>query len=347
LPPPFPAGEKPAPLETEMEKKLAGLWAFVLGLAEEQIGREGDFFDLGGDSLRAVMLAFEIRKAWGTDLSPAKIFKSSLLREQALIIAAPRIFSAIHVYSSAGEGPQIFFVHGGNIGPEAFVPLARKLPPDQPFYCFENHNICNPEAKIRGIVPLAKQYIEFMKALPCRFPCILGGWSFGGLVAFEMALQLERSGEGVDHLYLLDPSLVRGDEEKKLREKVLDPGNYREYLERDPLFERFRRLGLLDLLMENNKEVSRDILDYGPAAPYRGEATLFKALKDDPLDPSASPETAEIRRRLQDMARQKEANGFGGYAPKLRVIGIPEIHDGFMRGEALETIASVIAGGTR
>jgi amino acid adenylation domain-containing protein len=346
LPPPSLKDEKAAPPESEREKKLAGLWALVLGLEPEQIGRDADFFELGGDSLRAVMLAFEIRKVWGTELSPAEIFKSSLLREQAHIITAPRIFSAIHVYSSAGTRAPIFFVHGGNIGPEAFAPLARKLPPDQPFYCFENHNVCNPEAKIRGIVPLAKRYVEFMRALPCRFPCVLGGWSFGGLVAFEMALQLERSGEGVEHLYLLDPNLIRGEEEKKLRERMLDPGNYREYLARDPLFERFRRLGLLDLLMENNQEVSGDMLEYVPAAPYRGEATLFRAMKADPVNPSASPETVEIQRRLQLIADQKKANGFEDYAPKLRVIGVPEIHDNFMRGVALETISSVMTGGT-
>jgi amino acid adenylation domain-containing protein len=347
LPPPSFANEKVVAPETEMEKRLAGLWAFVLGLEEEQIGREADFFELGGDSLRAVMLTFEIRKVFGSDLSSAEIFKSSLLREQAIIIAVPRNFRMIHVYSSAGNKTPIFFVHGGNIGPEAFVPLARKLPTDQPFYCFENYNICNPGEKIRGIVPLAKQYIEFMKALPSRFPCILGGWSFGGLVAFEMALQLERIGETVEHLYLLDPILVRGDEEKKLREKILDPGNYREYLSQDPLFERFRRLGFLNLLVENNKEVSQDILEYVPAASYRGKATLFKATKADPLSPATPPETTEVQRRLQYMADQKKANGFDGYAPKLRVIGVPEIHDGFMRGEALETIASVMAeGGT-
>jgi amino acid adenylation domain-containing protein len=344
LPSPFLMGEDVIPPETEPEKKLAGLWALVLGLEEEQIGRGGDFFALGGDSLRAMMLAFEIKKALGVDLSPAKIFRSSLLQEQALMIATPRIFSAIHVYASADTGTPIFFVHGGNIGPEAFAPLARKLRADQPFYCFENHNVCNPEKKIRGIAPLAKQYIEYMKALPCRFPCILGGWSFGGLVAFEMALQLERSGEAVEHLYLLDPNLVCGDEERKLRKQILDPGNYREYLARDPLFERFRRLGLLDLLMENNKEASQDMLEYVPVAPYRGEATLFKAMKADPVNPFSSPETAQIQRRLQLIIDQKKANGFDGYAPKLRVVGIPEIHDGFMQGEALTTIVSVMTG---
>jgi thioesterase domain-containing protein/acyl carrier protein len=343
LPPPSFANEKVTALETEMEKRLASLWALVLGLEEEQIGKESDFFELGGDSLRAVMLSLEIRKVFGTDLSSAEIFKSSLLREQALIIAAPQNFRTIYAYSSAGNKTPIFFVHGGNIGPEAFAPLARKLPPDQPFYCFENYKICNPGAKIRGIVPLAKQYVEFMKAFPCRFPCILGGWSFGGLVAFEMALQLERIGEPIEHLYLLDPSLVCGDEEKKLREKILDPGNYREYLSRDPLFERFRRLGLLNLLVENNKEVSQDILEYVPAASYHGEVTLFKATKADPLSPAAPPETTEVQRRLQYMTDQKKANGFDGYTTKLRVIRIPEIHDGFMRGEALETIASVMA----
>ncbi|MDR2759707.1 MAG: non-ribosomal peptide synthetase, partial [Spirochaetaceae bacterium] len=74
--------------ETETEKKLAGLWALVLGLEEKHIGREADFFEMGGDSLRAVMLVFEIRKVFEADLSTAEIFKSSLLREQALIIAA-------------------------------------------------------------------------------------------------------------------------------------------------------------------------------------------------------------------------------------------------------------------
>ncbi|MDR3192615.1 MAG: alpha/beta fold hydrolase, partial [Treponema sp.] len=254
-------------------------------------------------------------------------------------------FKTIHIYSGQGDKTPIFFAHGGNIGPEAYIPLAQKLPEDQPFYCFENYNIYHSDRRIRGVASLAEKYIEFLRELVPRGPYILGGWSFGGLLAFEMARQLEAAGEGVEHLYLLDPRLLRTGEERELREKLLETNNYREYLSRDPLFERFRNLGLLDKLIENNREVGRDIQAYIPASGYGGETTLFKAAKADPADPGASPETLQILRRFQAIADESPDNGFGGYVPRLRIIEIPEIHDGFMRGEALEIIASVIGNG--
>ncbi|MDR2097105.1 MAG: AMP-binding protein, partial [Spirochaetaceae bacterium] len=345
LPPPsFTGGPYTAP-ETEMEHKLAGLWARVLETGNQRIGRDADFFELGGDSLRAVILAFEIEKTLGTDLSPVEILKSSILKEQAaLLAAAPRGFNTIHVFSSAGNKPPLFFVHGGNIGPEAFAPLARKLSGSRAFYCFENYNMYHPKARIKGIVPLAAKYIEFLKAQAPRGPYMLGGWSFGGQVAFEMALQMEQAGETVEHLYLLDPRIISPGE-KQLWEKLLVFSNYRDYLAKDPLFERFRNMGFLDVLIENYEKVSQDMLDYRPAGVYQGEATLFKATKANPVNPAVPPESAEDMRRRQRIISKKKDNGFGRYAPHLRIIEIPEIHDGFMRGEALETIAAVIRGG--
>jgi hypothetical protein len=68
-------------------------------------------------------------------------------------------------------------------------------------------------------------------------------------------------------------------------------------------------------------------------------------MKPDPVNPSVSAETLDVIRRLQAIAGQKKANGFDRYAPNLRVIEIPEIHDGFMQGAALDTIVSVIRQG--
>ncbi|MDR1352300.1 MAG: AMP-binding protein [Treponema sp.] len=345
LPPPSVAGGHRVPPETETEKKLARLWAIVLGLEESQISRDADFFELGGDSLRAMVLSIEISKDLKTDMSPAMIFKSSILKEQAAVLSAPESFNKIYVYSDARDEAPLFFVHGGNIGPEAYAPLAEKLPADRAFYCFENHNIYNPDARIDGIVPLAGKYIEFLKTYVPHGPYTLGGWSFGGLVAFEMALQLEMRGETVKKLYLLDPGLVCGDEEKQIRKKLLDTNNYQEYLSKDPLFERFRSRGLLEILIQNNRKIVLDICNYVPVSVYRGEAVLFKSVKPDPINPSVSAETFDVIRRLQVIAGQKKANGFDRYAPNLRVIEIPEIHDGFMQGEALDTIVSVIRQG--
>ncbi|MDR2098016.1 MAG: AMP-binding protein [Spirochaetaceae bacterium] len=350
LPPPSFSGGARLPPETETEKKLAGIWAFVLGLENDQVGRDADFFELGGDSLRATILTFEVSKTFGADLSPAEIFKSPVLKDQAGIILIHKGFNAIHVYSNAGVGSPLFFVHGGNIGAESFADMAEKLPPDRGFYCFENYNIYNLRRKIRGIVPRAAKYIELMRQVVPQGPYMLGGWSFGGLVAFEMALQLQLQGEKVDHLYLLDPNLMRGAEEKKLWERLADPMNYRDYLLKDPLFERYRKLGLLDVLIENNREVSEDIRHYQPSDVYRGKVTLFKATKADTANlvvskETAPAETAEVFRRLQDIIMQKRDNGFGEHAPDLRVIELNDIHDGLNRGDALDTIVRVIREG--
>lgn len=93
-------------------------------------------------------------------------------------------------------------------------------------------------------------------------------------------------------------------------------------------FERFRNLGLLDVLIENNKKVVPDIVNYTPNAVYQGEVILFKATKPDPIPSTASPETAEVLRRLQVIAGEKQGNDFSDYAPKLPIIEIPEIHGG-------------------
>jgi amino acid adenylation domain-containing protein len=345
LPPPSVSSGPCVPPETEMEKKIARLWAIVLGLEERQISRDADFFDMGGDSLRAMILSIEISKDLKTDVSPAMIFKSSILKEQAAVLSAPESSNKIYVYSDAHDEAPLFFVHGGNIGPEAYAPLAAKLPADRAFYCFENYNIYNPDARIDGIVSLAGKYIEFLKTLVPQGPYTLGGWSFGGVVAFEMALQLEMRGETVKKLYLLDPGLVCGDEEKQMRKKLLDINNYQEYLSKDPLFERFRNMGFLKVLIENNRKISLDVCNYLPVSVYRGEVVLFKAIKPDPINPSVSAETFDVIRCLQVIAGQKKANGFDRYAPNLRVIEIPEIHDRFMQGEALDTIVSVIKQG--
>jgi thioesterase domain-containing protein/acyl carrier protein len=334
------------PTETETEKKLARLWALSLGVEAEKIGLYDDFFELGGDSLRAVLLSLEISKAFGADVSPAELFKARSLKQQAAILAISRGFNPLYRYSAGADKTPLFFAHGANIGAEAYAPLAQKLPPNQPFYCFENHNIFNFGSRIKGITHLAETYTKYLKEMAPHGPYILGGWSFGGLVSFEMAVQLEKNGDVVEHLYLLDPTLIRTEEEKKLRGKLREISNYREYLKHDPLFERFRNMGLLDRLVENDNEIAKDMEQYVPTAAYRGEATLFKAVKPDPVNPDSPLEVLDIKRRLEFLTLQRRDNGFGGYIRNLRIIEILEIHDGFMRGEALDTIAAVIGGHT-
>jgi hypothetical protein len=160
-----------------------------------------------------------------------------------------------------------------------------------------------------------------------------------------MACQLEQAGDVVEHLYLMDPSLVRSRQERELNEKLIETNSYHEYLTKDPWFERFRAMGLFDRLSENYREVTKDILDYLPSVPYRGKLTLFKATMPDPVSPDALPEVVEIRKRLWKITSEKKDNGFGEYAPQLRVVEIDDCHDKLGAGEAAKKIALVIGRG--
>jgi thioesterase domain-containing protein/acyl carrier protein len=335
-----------APPEGETEEKLAQLWAATLGLDNASISRDSDFLKLGGDSLRAAILAFEISNVMGLQFSPGEIVKTPVLREQAAIVALAESFQPVFVFSDAGDGKApLFFVHGGNIGPETLTELAKNLPPDRSFYCFENYNVNHPHARIKGIQAVARHYIKIMRKIAPRFPCALGGWSYGGLVAFEMACQLEQAGDTVEHLYLMDPSLIISRQERELNEKLIATNSYLEYLARDPWFERFRAMGLFERLSENYRELTEDILEYLPAVLYRGKLTLFKATRPDPVGPDVLPEAAEIRRQLWQITSEKKDNGFGEYAPQLRVVEIDDSHDKLGRGDAAKKIASVIGRG--
>ncbi|MDR3294883.1 MAG: AMP-binding protein, partial [Clostridiales Family XIII bacterium] len=345
LPPPL-AHKDDEPPENETEKKLAEIWTDVLGLEARHISAADDFFELGGDSLRAVVLSLEIQNAFGTEITPAEVYRLPVLRELASFLTLEAAYKPMRVFCGAGDRTPIFFVHTGNSGPELYEPLARRLPPDQPFYGFEHHNMFHGGAgRIRGIENLALKYIGHMREWkPCG-PYILGGWSFGGLVAFEMALRLEAAGEAVEHLYLLDPSVASvacSPQERQALEKLQGMSHYREYLSKDPLFDRFRKMGLIDRLVENNREISIEVAEYVPAAVYGGRATLFKATKFQAEDPDASPEAAEAFRRMQEISARNKDNGFGAYTKDLRIIEIPEIHDAFMRGDAAEVIASTL-----
>jgi hypothetical protein len=165
------------------------------------------------------------------------------------------------------------------------------MPENQPFYVFEHHNILFSEGEFEGIKDLAKRYIGYLpKAKYYR----LGGWSFGGILAFEMGLQLQKQGIKSD-LILIDPVLFHKASET----------NYRQYLESDPLFERFRNMGLIDKLERNNEFVIKEIANYRPGGSYEGKITLFRMTGEE---------------KPQD-------NGFGAYSLDLHIINIYDIHD--------------------
>ena len=205
---PGPAAASAHPTEAgdSIEATLITWWQDLLGV--EQVGLDDDFFDLGGHSLIGVRLFARIRKAWQVDLELAVLFEARTIRHLAEVItrlrqpavADTRVWSALVPIQPNGSRIPLFCVHaiGGDI--LFYEQLAKALGPDQPFYAFKSPLITRPEIGETSLEELASIYVAEMRAFYPQGPYLIGGASFGGNVAFEMAKQLHAQG--------VEPALV-------------------------------------------------------------------------------------------------------------------------------------------
>ena len=318
------------PLEKDDEKALASIYANILNLDIKEIGLRSNFFTLGGDSLRAVILSIEIMEKTGVRLAPADIFKHPTIEEQIELIRANKSVKDIYICNDNPDLPDIFFVHTGHAGGEAYYNLSLLLKDICNVKCLEPHNVFHPDDIITGIENLAEKYISNIKAVKPEGPYFLGGWSYGGLIAYEMARQLSLSGDEVKYLFIMDSNFMSSDRERELYIDMFNRDSFDSYLEKDPLFERFRQMGVIDSVVSNSKNVVYDMTSYVPK-PYDGRATFFKAYVFENED--------MLGEELSGIIKGKKANGFDKLIKKLKIINIGSDHDRIMTGYALYKIA--------
>ena len=205
LPPPA-AGDAEAYVEprTPTERALAGIWAEVLRV--ERVGARDDFFELGGQSILAVRLLARVRAELDTDVPVAGLLQAPTLEAMARAVDGRRhaVGLPLVALQPFGEKPPLFLVHpaGGHV--VCYRDLAVHLAPDQPVYGIQARGIEDGEAPLPGVEAMAACYLEAVRAFRPAGPYRLGGWSFGGSVAWEMARLLDAGGEEVELLALVD-----------------------------------------------------------------------------------------------------------------------------------------------
>jgi amino acid adenylation domain-containing protein len=188
----------------EIEVWLAETWEELLDI--KPIGVKDNFFEAGGHSLQAAELMLRVGKHFGTDLRLAALFEDGTIEGLARRIrgrAEPKRDAALVPIQATGTRPPFFCVHG--IGGEVlgFERLAHHLGADQPIFAFQAPWLYagTPE---RSIEAIAERYVgELLQQQPSG-PYYLGGYSFGGAVAYEMAQRLQRRGHQVALLVLID-----------------------------------------------------------------------------------------------------------------------------------------------
>lgn len=204
----FDAGADYVAPQSRIETKLAAIWEEALNI--RPIGVETSFFDLGGRSLVAARMFMQISREFRRDLPLALLFQSPTIRALAGHLeassATPRYDSLIPI-QPRGSRPPFFCVHGGLGGTLFLHPLAEALGADQPLYAFEPEGLDGGPIHRQAIEALAQHYIAEMRKLQPHGPYALGGYCFGGLVAFEMARQLHAVGESVTEVALFSAPL--------------------------------------------------------------------------------------------------------------------------------------------
>jgi len=187
------------------EAKLAEIWAKLLGV--KQIGVYDNFFALGGHSLLAVRLFAEIEKEFKTRLPIASLFEQGTVAHLASLInrgSAPTSRSSLVAIQPLGVTRPFFCVHEFFGDVLCYVNLSRHMGAAQRFYALQPVGLDGDEEPFADFEAMAAHYIEEIRTVQPHGPYALGGLCSGGVVAFEMAQQLQARGEVVDVLALLD-----------------------------------------------------------------------------------------------------------------------------------------------
>jgi thioesterase domain-containing protein/aryl carrier-like protein len=205
------AAEAPAAFvapRSELEARLAAIWCGVLGV--ERVGVHDDFFDLGGQSILAMRLVARVREELGGEIAVAELLQAPTLEDMAAAVAGgkARVKLPLVALQTFGERPPLFLAHpaGGHV--VCYRDLAVQLAFEQPVYALQPRGVQDGQAPIDSLEAMAAYYVEAIRGLYPSGPYRLGGWSFGGVVAFEMARQLEDAGAEVELVALFDTAAL-------------------------------------------------------------------------------------------------------------------------------------------
>ena len=206
---------KPGAIRDDVESVLTEWWREMLGV--EHIGLDQDFFELGGQSLLVVRLFSKIKKKFAVDLGLSTFFEARTVRKLGQVIGKfatngdfkPERSQVIVPVQPKGTRPPLYVMSGLDGHVLAFHRLANYLGEDQPIYGLVPRGKNQKEAFHLRVEDMAAYYVDAIRQVQLEGPYRLAGYSFGGVVAFEVARQLTAQGAVVSFLGLLDTIELR------------------------------------------------------------------------------------------------------------------------------------------
>jgi NADPH:quinone reductase-like Zn-dependent oxidoreductase/thioesterase domain-containing protein/acyl carrier protein len=301
---------------TDLERSLAEIWQTFLGI--DRVGVEDRFQDLGGDSLMAVQLLATIRARLKVRLSSHSLLvtptiaglSTTIARQQRGLseeLSLPRCIVPLRAGSAR---PALFLVHpvGGHI--YLYRDLTECLGADQPVYGLHAADAADPSTSPQTVEGIAEQYLKAVRAVQPEGPYVLGGSSFGGMLAYEMAQQLSEAGQQVGFVMMLDTAAPRqvlhsSADEVDVLAYLMSIGNewvspeslrrltreqqWRAFCSRSPAAARLPPLAseeMMEPMLNVLRTCSRAPWEYQPR-PTRNRILFFRCTEKDRVNPPA------------------------------------------------------------
>jgi len=199
-------GEKGSvPPRDALETQLLAIWEKALRL--QSIGITDNFFELGGHSLTAVRIFAEIEQTFGKRLPLATLFEMPTVETLARKVrqaTRPENYGPLVAIQMQGTRPAFFAVHGRDGNVLFYRKFSQLLGKEQPFYGLQAQGLDGKPVTLTSVEAMVAYYLEAIRKVQPQGPYLLGGYSFGGLAAYEIARHLRAAGEEVALLVLFD-----------------------------------------------------------------------------------------------------------------------------------------------
>lgn len=324
------------------EAELARLFAQTL--ERDTISIDDNFFALGGHSLRAARLVNRIRDRMGVDVGIRVLFEAptvALLGERLWHRHASDALAPLLPLQHASAAAPLFCVHPGYGLSWCYATLIPHIGVDVPLYGLQSPMLSG-EAPPPSVAGLADRYIAHIRTIQPRGPYRLMGWSFGGLVAHQIATSLEAQGETVAHVVLLDSNLPLDARHETLAPalhlgKVLAMIGY-------PFSEASHDALRWDRVMDHMRAIESPLAHIPQSAlpalvdVTACHASLAASFRPAPLSAPMTFVRATATLSGESSLRAWRASARG----PLDVIDVPYEHDHMMLGDALAVIGPII-----
>jgi thioesterase domain-containing protein/aryl carrier-like protein len=188
-----------------LQQQLVDIWEELFKL--HPIGVTDNFFELGGHSLQMIMLIARVEERLGKRVTMAEVFNDPTIEHMSQLIGHGKenlLQSLLVPLQSEGTRPAFFSPHasGGHVW--CYKELVQFIGQDQPFYGVQARQPEQGPVFHNQIEAMASDYVEAIRSVQPHGPYLLAGWSMGGVIAFEMARQLQAHGEEIAMLALMD-----------------------------------------------------------------------------------------------------------------------------------------------